>query len=132
MLGTTLAVLFVRTDLPGRRVLPGAVLLLPVMLPGLALILGWAAMYAPSGYVTRLIEEHTPLPVFWDLYSVPGMAMLATGVAAPVVYLFVQAALASQDTALERARADGGGHARCAPCSSDGAAAAARRSSTRR
>ena len=83
-LGTTLAVLFVRTDLPGRRPLSGLVLL-PVMLPGLALILGWAAMYAPSGYVTRMLEEHTPLPVFWDLYSVPGMALVATGVAAPVV-----------------------------------------------
>jgi iron(III) transport system permease protein len=102
VLGTLLAVLFVRTDLPGRRVLRGA-LLVPVMLPGLALILGWASMYAPSGYVTRLLEEHTPLPVWWDLYSVPGMAMVAMGVAAPVVFLFVQAALGSQDTALERA-----------------------------
>jgi iron(III) transport system permease protein len=102
VLGTFLAVLFVRTDVPGRRVLRGA-LLLPVVLPGLALILGWASMYAPSGYVTRLLEEHTPLPVWWDLYSVPGMAMVAMGVAAPVVFLFVQAALTSQDTALERA-----------------------------
>jgi iron(III) transport system permease protein len=102
VVGMSLAILFVRTDLPGRRVL-GGVLLLPVMLPGLALVLGWASMYAPSGYVTRLIEEHTPLPVWWDLYSVPGMAMLATGVAAPVVFLFVRAALTSQDTALERA-----------------------------
>ena len=102
VLGATLAVLFVRTDLPGRSVLAG-LLLLPVMLPGLVLILGWASMYAPSGYVTRLLDEHTPLPIFWDLYSVPGMAMLATGVAAPVVYLFVRAALTSQDTALERA-----------------------------
>ena len=25
-----------------------------------------------------LIEEQTPLPVWWNLYSVPGMAMLAT------------------------------------------------------
>jgi iron(III) transport system permease protein len=102
VLGTSLAVLFVRTDLPGRRLLSG-VLLLPVLLPGLALILGWAAMYAPSGYVTRMLEEHTPMPVWWDLYSVPGMAMVAVGVAAPLVYLFVRAALLSQDAALERA-----------------------------
>lgn len=101
-LGTLLAILVVRTDLPLRRPL-GAVVLLPVLLPGLALILGWAAMYAPSGYVTRMLEEHTPVPVFWDLYSVPGMALLATGVAAPVVYLFVRTALLSQDAALERA-----------------------------
>ena len=102
VLGTTLAILFVRTNLPGRSLMRGLILL-PVMIPGLALILGWASMYSPSGYVTRMIETHTPLPVWWDLYSVPGMAMLATGVAAPVVYLFVSAALTSQDTALELA-----------------------------
>jgi iron(III) transport system permease protein len=102
VLGTSFAILFVRTDLPGRRTL-GGILLLPVMVPGLALILGWTAMYAPSGYVTRLLEERTPVPVWWDLYSVPGMALLATGVAAPVVFLFVQGALNSQDSTLERA-----------------------------
>lgn len=102
VLGTTLAILFVRTNLPGRSFLRGLILL-PVMIPGLALILGWASMYAPSGYVTRLVETKTPFPVWWDLYSVPGMAMLATGVAAPVVYLFVSASLGSQDTALEMA-----------------------------
>ena len=102
VLGTTLAVLFVRTNLPGRRIMRG-LLLLPVMLPGLALILGWASMYAPSGYVTRMVETRTPFPVWWDLYSVPGMAMLATGVAAPVVYLFVSASLTSMDSSLELA-----------------------------
>jgi iron(III) transport system permease protein len=50
-----------------------------------------------------MLEEHTPMPVWWDLYSVPGMAMVAVGVAAPLVYLFVRAALLSQDAALERA-----------------------------
>jgi iron(III) transport system permease protein len=102
LLGSTLAVLFVRTDLPGRKAF-GGLLLLPVMIPGLALILGWTAMYAPSGYVTRVLEEHTPVPIWWDLYSIPGMAMVATGVAAPVVYLFVRASLSSRDTALEQA-----------------------------
>lgn len=102
VLGSTLAVLCVRTNLPGRRVL-SSLIVLPVMIPGLALILGWAAMYAPSGYMTRMLDTHTPIPVWWDLYSVPGMAMLATGVAAPVVYLFVRAALTGQDTALELA-----------------------------
>jgi len=107
VLGTSLAVLFARTNLPGRRVL-GGLLLLPVMIPGLALILGWASMYSPSGYITRLIEEHTPIPVWWDLYTVPGMAMLAIGVAAPVVYLFVRSSLGAQDTALERAAQSAG------------------------
>lgn len=102
VLGTAMAVLFTRTDLPLRRVLRGA-MLLPVLLPGLPLILGWAAVYAPSGFVTRWLEEHTPVPIFWDLYSVTGMAMLAVGIAAPVVYLFVRGSLASQDASLEQA-----------------------------
>lgn len=102
VLGTAMAVLFTRTDLPGRRVLQAAALL-PVVVPGLPLILGWAAIYAPSGYVTRWVEETTPLPVFWDLYSVPGMAMLATGIAAPVVAMLVRGSLAGQDAALEMA-----------------------------
>ena len=72
-------------------------------------------MYSPSGYVTRLIDTRTPFPVWWDLYSVPGMSMLAIGVAAPVVYLYVNASLASQDTALEMA-ALSRAPARCGPC----------------
>jgi len=102
VLGTAMAVLFARTDLPGRRVFAAAVLL-PVAVPGLPLILGWAAIYSPSGYVTRWLEENTPIPVFWDLYSVPGMAMLATGIAAPVVTLLVRGAITGQDAALEQA-----------------------------
>ena len=107
VLGCSLAILFVRTNLPGRRFLRGFILL-PVMLPGLALILGWASMYSPSGYVTRLIDTRTPFPVWWDFYSVPGMSMLAIGVAAPVVYLYVNASLTSQDTALEMAALSSG------------------------
>lgn len=102
VIGTAMAVLFLRTDLPGRRLF-GAAALLPVAVPGLPLILGWAAVYAPSGYVTRWLEVHTPVPIFWDLYSVPGMAMLATGIAAPVVALLVRGSLTTQDAALELA-----------------------------
>jgi iron(III) transport system permease protein len=107
VLGTAMAVLFTRTDLPGRRFFHGA-LMVPVVIPGLPLLLGWTAMYAPAGYATRWTEEHTPIPIFWDLYSVPGMAMVATGIAAPVVYLFARGALASQDSSLEMAARSAG------------------------
>ncbi|HEX2576720.1 MAG TPA: ABC transporter permease subunit, partial [Aquihabitans sp.] len=107
VLGTAMAVLFTRTDLPFQRFFRGA-LLVPVVLPGLPLILGWTAMYAPAGYVTRWIEEHTAVPVFWDLYSVPGMSAVAIGIAAPVVYLFARGALSSQDSSLEMAARSAG------------------------
>lgn len=102
VLGTAMAVLFTTTDLPGRRLF-GAAVLVPVVVPGLPLILGWTAIYAPSGYVTRWLETHTSVPIFWDLYSVPGMAVLATGIAAPVVALLVRGSLTTQDAALEQA-----------------------------
>ena len=107
VLGTVMAVLLTRTDLPGRSFFRGA-LLVPVVIPGLPLLLGWTAMYAPAGYVTRWVEDHTPLPIFWDLYSVPGMAMVSVGIAAPVVYLFARGALASQDSSLEMAARSAG------------------------
>lgn len=106
-LGTAMAVLFTRTDLPGLRFFRSA-LLVPVILPGLPLILGWTAMYAPAGYVTRWVETHTPLPIFWDLYSLPGMAMVATGIAAPIVYLLARSALGAQDASLEMAARSAG------------------------
>lgn len=43
------------------------------------------------------------MPIFWDLYSVPGMAMLAIGIASPIVYLFVRGSITSQDASLEQA-----------------------------
>lgn len=107
VIGTAMAVLFTRTDLPGQRFFRSA-LLIPVVIPGLPLLLGWTAMYAPAGYVTRWIEEHTPLPIFWDLYSVPGMSLVAIGIAAPVVYLFARSALSSQDSSLEMAARSAG------------------------
>ena len=107
VLGSAMAVLLTRTDLPGRRFFRGA-LLVPVIIPGLPLLLGWTAMYSPAGYVTRWIEEHTPLPVFWDIYSVPGMSLVSIGIAAPVVYLFARGALASQDSSLEMAARSAG------------------------
>ena len=107
VLGTAMAVLFTRTDLPCQRFFRSA-LLIPVVIPGLPLLLGWTSMYAPAGYVTRWVEEHTPLPIFWDLYTVPGMSLVAIGIAAPVVYLFARGALASQDSSLEMAARSAG------------------------
>ena len=107
LIGTSLAVLCTRTNLPGRRVF-GTVILLPVALPGLVLILGWSAMWAPFGYAKAWLEQHTPFPVPIDIYSVPGMALVATSVAAPVIFLYVRGTLASLDSSLEDAARSAG------------------------
>lgn len=102
VLGTTLAILVARTDLPGRRLLAGAGLV-PVILPGLVLILGWIAMWSESGYATQWIELHTPITVPGDLFSLPGMVVVGVSVATPVVFLFLRATLTSLDSSLEDA-----------------------------
>ncbi|WP_436698755.1 ABC transporter permease [Nocardioides sp. BYT-33-1] len=109
VLGVGTAVLLTRTNLPLRRLL-AAVFLLPVMLPGLVLIVGWMAMWAPSGYVSSWIELNTFLSFPVDLYSMPGMALVATSVAAPVVFLFCRTTVLAIDSSLEdAARSSGAG-----------------------
>jgi iron(III) transport system permease protein len=94
VLGGGFAVLCSRTDVPGRRVY-SRLFVVPILLPPLGLILGWNALYGPGGYA----HDYVPL----NLTSVPGMAVLGTAVAVPVVFLICQAALAGTDTALENA-----------------------------
>ncbi|WP_329138748.1 iron ABC transporter permease [Streptomyces sp. NBC_01476] len=109
VLGVVSAVLFTRTDLPGRRVLT-TVLLMPLMLPGIVLILGWAQMWSPSGFASSWLEVHTFLSMPVGLYSIPGMALVGTTVAAPVVFLLCRGTLTAVDPALEdAARTSGAG-----------------------
>ncbi|MAT06854.1 MAG: ABC transporter permease [Acidimicrobiaceae bacterium] len=101
-LGTLLAVLLRRVQMPGAR-LYRTLILGPVVLPGLPLMLGWIAMYSPAGYVTSWIDSNTPLPIFWNLYSVPGMALVAIGSLTPLMYMVVGSALSTLDSTLENA-----------------------------
>jgi iron(III) transport system permease protein len=56
IIGTFLAILVGRTDLPGRRIL-GDVILLPMFLSHLVLAFGWFIAYGPSGYITIWINN---------------------------------------------------------------------------
>ncbi|GAA0973041.1 iron ABC transporter permease [Acrocarpospora macrocephala] len=105
--GVGAAVLLTRTNMPFRRLFAG-VLILPVMLPGLVLIVGWMAMWAPSGYVSSWLEVNTVLRFPVDLYTLPGMALVATTVAAPTVFLFCRTTVLAVDPALEDAARSAG------------------------
>jgi iron(III) transport system permease protein len=100
--GTALAVLLTRTDLPGRRLI-GGVVLLPVILPGLVLILGWATMWAPFGFTNAWLRTNLGFGIPFDVYSLTGMIVVAISVIAPIVFLFVRGTLAGLDTSLEDA-----------------------------
>ncbi|MFC5803081.1 ABC transporter permease [Streptomyces formicae] len=107
--GVACAVLLTRTDLPGRGLL-STVLLVPLALPGLVLILGWAVMWTPAGFASSWLKTNTVLGMPVDLYSIPGMALVGMSVASPVVYLLCRGTLLSIDPALEdAARTSGAG-----------------------
>lgn len=112
VLGVTAAVLLTRTNLPFRRLLTG-IFVLPVLLPGLVLIVGWMAMWAPSGYVSSWLELNTVVSFPIDLFSLSGMALVATSVAAPTVFLLCRNTVLSIDSSLEdAARSSGAGPVR--------------------
>ena len=100
LLGAGLAVAVSRTDLPGRRGY-SRLLIAPLVLPPLGLILGWNALYGPGGYARQFVAGTLHIPL--NLSTVPGMAVLGTAVAVPVVFLVCQAALSGVGPELENA-----------------------------
>jgi iron(III) transport system permease protein len=104
--GASLAVLCSRTDMPGRRTF-SRIVLVPIALPGLALILAWTITWGPGGYLSNFSTQRLHVQP-WDLARIPGMAFLGGVVALPVVFLICQAALARSDAALEDAARSAG------------------------
>ncbi len=100
VLGAGFAMLCSRTDVLGRRVY-ARLFVVPILLPGLGVILGWNALYGEGGYAHDVLTQTLHLP--FDLTTVPGMAALGTATAVPVVFLICQAALSGIDSSLENA-----------------------------
>jgi len=100
-LGTLAAVLFGRTDMPGARLF-GELFLWPIYLSALVLSFGWYTIYGPAGYLTlwmQAIFDGAP----WNLYSLPGMAMIAGVSQAPVAYIYCMSSASITDPTLEEA-----------------------------
>jgi iron(III) transport system permease protein len=102
VVGVACAVFLTRTNIPARRTLT-ALLLVPIALPGLVLIIGWAAMWTPAGFASAWLKAHTFLSMPVNLYSIPGMALVGMTVASPTVFLLCRGTLLSIDPALEDA-----------------------------
>ena len=99
VIGGALAVVVGRTDIPGRAVISGLVVL-PLYLSQLVVTTGWLIIYGPAGYVTtalKLVGADVP----WDLYTIPGMALAAAVCQTPLTFLYCLAAINSADAALE-------------------------------
>jgi len=96
LLGTGLAWLVVRTDLPGRRVLR-VLLVLPLVIPSFVGAFALQAAFASGGLVDRVLDLGVPPRIegFWAAFGV------LTLLSYPYVYLPVAARLAVLPPALE-------------------------------
>jgi iron(III) transport system permease protein len=104
--GTVLAVLVGRTDMPGRKTL-GGMLLWPLYLSPLVVAFGWVIMYGPAGYVTLLMKSMVGVQP-WNLYTIPGMAIVASMAEIPLAYLYCSSSAAVADPSLEDAARSAG------------------------
>jgi iron(III) transport system permease protein len=100
-LGVLMAVVIGRTDIPGRSIL-SEILLWPIYLSPLVIAFAWVIMYSPAGFGTLFIKHFLHIKP-WNLYSIPGMAMVASVALMPIAYLYCSSSAAVADPALEDA-----------------------------
>ncbi len=107
-LGTGLAFLVARTDLPGQRFFR-AVLLLPYLIPPFIAALAWLALAGPVGFVNQFWMAMTGLqePLI-RIYGAPGIILVLALSHYPLAYLTVLASLEQMDPALEEAARSSG------------------------
>lgn len=101
IIGSLLAVLVTRSNMPFRRII-GAALLAGLLFPGLAMTLGWVTVYGPQGFISGWFAQIFG-GVPWNLYSIPGMALVTMEKTVPLVYLFCRSNLMQMDSSIEDA-----------------------------
>ena len=112
-LGSALAFLMIRTDLPGRRWLE-PVIIIPVFVSPMVLGFGYIVALGPVGFVT-LWWQRVIGPAPWDIYSLTSLVVIAGLTHVPAVYLYTSSALRSLASDLEEAaRSTGAGWVRVA------------------
>jgi iron(III) transport system permease protein len=101
LIAVPMAVVVVRTELPGGRLFAAA-MQWPFFISSLILGFGWITMYGPAGFVSVQVRQLLGF-VPWNLYSIPGMALTEAVALAPVAYTFCANALRQSDASLEAA-----------------------------
>lgn len=101
VIGVSLAVLLVRTEVPGGRIARN-ILIWPIYISPLVLAFSFIFVYGPSGFLTIAIEQTFGFSP-WKLYTIPGMAVTEAVAAVPFAYLYCSSALQQVDASLEDA-----------------------------
>ncbi|HUK41375.1 MAG TPA: iron ABC transporter permease, partial [Candidatus Acidoferrales bacterium] len=108
VLGTLLAFLVVRTDLPGKKSLR-TLLVLPYALPSFFAAIAWIQLLGPQGYLARIYFQLSGTQTApWNIYSAGGIVFVLTVHYFILVFITVAGALERMDASLEEAaRASG-------------------------
>ncbi len=99
-LGTVLALLITRTDMPGKGI-ASSLVLIPFFVSPLVLAYSWDTIFGRQGYITVLVRG-LGLPT-WDLLTLGGLIVVTAMFYAPNAYLQCTASLALSDPQLEDA-----------------------------
>lgn len=100
VVGTALAYLTVRTDVPFKR-LVFAASLVPLIIPGILHTIAWIFLASPRIGIFNNFVEPLVGPGFFNIFSMGGMIVVDGLHAAPLAFLLMYAAFKSMDPALE-------------------------------
>lgn len=99
-LGTTLAYLHARTDVPFKRLIFAASLV-PLIIPGILHTIAWILLFSPEIGVFNALLEPILGPRAFNIYSMQGMILIEGLHLSPLVFLLMSAAFHSMDPSLE-------------------------------
>jgi iron(III) transport system permease protein len=100
-LGTALAYLIVRTDVPFKPLMMAASLV-PLIIPGVLHTIAWIFLASPEiGILNQNVIEPATGGRAFDIFSIPGMIMVEGLHLAPLVFLLMVASFRSMDPSLE-------------------------------
>jgi len=102
VIGTSLAYVTVRTNVPFKSVLV-ATALVPLIIPGLLYTIAWVMLSSTNvGFVNQVSNAIIGRPIL-DIFTMAGMIWVEGTDTAPLVFLFMVAAFRSMDPSLEEA-----------------------------
>jgi iron(III) transport system permease protein len=99
-IGGALALMLVRTDLPGRATLE-PLALLPLYVTPLLTAIAWSWLGSPRGGLVNLVTQRLAGTSVIDLHGTSGVVFLASLAYAPVPFLLIAAGLRATDPSLE-------------------------------
>ncbi|WHS91443.1 iron ABC transporter permease (plasmid) [Sinorhizobium kummerowiae] len=100
-LGGLLAFLITRTDVRGKCILE-VLVLVPMFISSIVLAFGYTVSVGPTGFVSLFVRDIIGI-VPWNIYSLPGMILIAGLSHVPHVYLYVSSAMRNLPSDLEEA-----------------------------